>query len=89
VKKEPNNIFCLSGMVSHHLLEGDVTEAAKVTGQLAAVVPASPETMLAQGRVQAAKGDYSAALKYFETACDMAHQEAACFRADALRQEGW
>lgn len=84
----PDNVGCLHGMVNYHLMNGNYGKAGEFVDNMIDSSPDAPLTLLAEGRIKGANGDYGEALTLFEAACD-AGEKQACYRADALRDEGW
>jgi predicted Zn-dependent protease len=88
LQETPDNLMCLYGMVNYHLMKGQPSDAAMFVGRLTQASPDNPFTQYARGRVRAAAGEYSEALRLFQSVCRMGNEDA-CLRADTLRSEGW
>jgi hypothetical protein len=88
LQETPDNLMCLYGMVNYHLMKGEPSDAAMFVGRLTQASPDNPFTQYARGRVRAAAGEYSEALKLFQSVCRMGNEDA-CLRVDTLRSEGW
>lgn len=84
----PSDAKCLATMVGHDILEGKLDDAARAAETLARVAPGGKPALLAEARLASVAGRYSDARQKLEGACQQG-MEQACFRAEALRAEGW
>lgn len=88
VQADPNNVDCVYGKMQWFLANGKVEEAGAVAEHLGEITPNTPLTLMAQGRMKAAAGDYGEARRLLQSACDHGSADA-CTRNEILRNEGW
>lgn len=84
----PKDAKCLATSAGYSVMLGDLDRAAKLTEALTEVAPGAKQTLFASARVASATGHYDEARHDLEEACRQG-LEQACFRAEALRGEGW
>jgi predicted TPR repeat methyltransferase len=82
---EPDDVDCLSAMVTQNVRDKDMTSARVHAERLRILAPDSVSSLLADAQIADYSGDLSAAVRAYERAC--AHgQEFACVRAGELRK---
>jgi tetratricopeptide (TPR) repeat protein len=84
----PKDPKCLATMVAYDVLTGKIDQATRLSDTLESVDPDGKPTLLAKARVASVAGRYEDARHDFDEACRLG-MEQACFRAEALRAEGW
>jgi tetratricopeptide (TPR) repeat protein len=84
----PKDAKCLATRVGYDVSKGNLADATKLTEELTEVAPGAKQTLFAKARVESASGHYDDARHDLEEACRQG-LEQACFRAEALRGEGW
>jgi tetratricopeptide (TPR) repeat protein len=84
----PKDAKCLATAIGYGVSKGDLARAAKLTEALTEVAPGAKQTLFASARLASATGHYDDARHDLEEACRQG-LEQACFRAEALRGEGW
>jgi hypothetical protein len=86
--KEENNALCLAGKAELSFAASDQAGGIAAVERMAKLeLPGAGVTLL-RGRAKAWTGDYGEARVLFDTACAQG-SDAACFRADLLRSEGF
>jgi hypothetical protein len=88
LEQNSNAVDCMYTLADNAFHQGKKENAALFAISMSRVAPESPETKYTIGRVRAAWGEYSKALPFFASACQLGNKDA-CFRADLLRGEGW
>jgi hypothetical protein len=88
VMADPSNADCAYGKMQWFLANGKVDEAGQVAEHLSELNPSAPLSLMAQGRMKAAAGDYGEARRLLQSACDHGSADA-CTRNEILRNEGW
>jgi hypothetical protein len=88
LEADATRVACLASMGVERLRGGDVDGARTAAARLAEIAADSPLTALTEARVLSAEGKYAEALLRFDAACE-AGQTYACYRAQALRRDGW
>ena len=88
IQADPNNADCVYAKMQAFLAHGKVEEAGPIAEHLAEMNPGSPLSLMAQGRMKAAAGEYGDARRLLQSACDQGNKDA-CGRAEMLRNEGW
>jgi tetratricopeptide (TPR) repeat protein len=88
LENDPNRIECIGAVVVSRLREGDIEGAHRAAAQLSELSPEAPLASLSSARILSARGRYGEALLRFDEAC-RAGVDYACFRAEALRGDGW
>jgi len=88
VTATPENAECIAVLTDGAFYDGNKSAAALFALRQFNVAPTAPATTLALGRVKAADGSYREARELFDKSCAAGNQ-SACFRATALRGEGW
>jgi len=84
----PEDPKCLATSVGYEISKGNLARATELTETLTEVAPHAKQTLFASARVASAAGHYDDARHDLEEACRQG-LEQACFRAEALRGEGW
>ncbi|HVU04246.1 MAG TPA: hypothetical protein VHE30_20955 [Polyangiaceae bacterium] len=88
LKDTPDDAKCLATNIGHDVLLGKTADAKPLLERLMKVAPGEKQTLLAKARIESTEGDYENARRDLDGACRQG-MEQACFRADALREEGW
>jgi uncharacterized protein HemY len=88
LERDPTSEPCLAASVVEAVRNEQPEEASKAAGALRAAHPNSALTYLSDGRIASLSGEYEKARERFEKACG-AGQDYGCYRAEALRKEGW
>lgn len=88
LSRTPDDAKCLATMVGVDVLDGKLGEASKLAETLERVDPEGKGTLLSKARLASASGNYEDARRAFDAACTRG-MEQACFRAEALRGEGF
>jgi len=88
VNATPDNAECIAVLTDGAFYDGNKSAAALFALRMFNVAPTAPATTLALGRVKASNGSYREARELFDKSCSAGNQ-SACYRASALRGEGW
>jgi Flp pilus assembly protein TadD len=84
----PNDPKCLAATIGYDVLTGKIDDATHLMKTLDQVAPGAKQTLFAKARLESVAGHYDDARHDLEEACQQG-LEQACFRAEALRGEGW
>jgi len=84
----PDDAKCLATTIGYDVLQKKFGEAKELTDKLEKLDPDAKQTYLAKARLESVAGNYEEARRDLDEACRQG-MEQACFRADALRGEGW
>jgi tetratricopeptide (TPR) repeat protein len=84
----PKDPKCLATAIGYDVLTGKIDEATTLVETLDEIAPGAKQTLFAKARLASVAGHYEDARHDLEAACRQG-LEQACFRAEALRGEGW